>query len=324
MSLVVIDRESVRHLLSYEDCIPLMRRAMIALSSGETRQLLRQIIDLGDGNAFGIMPGAAQEAFGAKLISIFPGSARLGMQSHQGVVALFDPDTGAPVAIIHAGEITAIRTAAASAAATVALARPESSSLAILGCGEQAHSHALAMSVVRRIDDVRIWGRSPERAAELAARLAGERNWAVRTAATVQDAVDEADIICTTTGAEEPILENAWVADGTHINLVGSSRAGPREIGDDLVVRARFFADHREGVLAQGAEFIHAKSMGRVTDAHVLAEIGNVFAGRHPGRRSPRDVTIYKSLGAIVQDLASGWHVYIQAVAQGVGVRVEF
>ena len=323
MGLLVIDRETVRELLPYEACIPLMREAMTALSAGRTQQLLRQIIDLGDRSLFGVMPGAMEEAFGAKLIGVSPPSAE-GVQSHRGVVALFDSATGAPVAILHAGELTAIRTAAASAAATDLLARPEAGRLAILGTGEQAGAHAVAMTRVRAFSEIVIWGRTPARAEALVERLSRELGLAVRTAASVEAAVAEAYIVCTTTGASEPILESRWVKDGTHINLVGSSRAGPREIDDDLVVRARVFADHREGVLRQGAEILHAMAAGLVGEDHVLAEIGQVMAGAAAGRTGPDELTIYKSLGAIVQDLAAGWFVYRAAAAQGRGVDAPF
>lgn len=323
MALRVIDRETVRALLPYEACIPLMREAMMALSAGRTRQLLRQIIDLGEAALFGVMPGAMEQTFGAKLIGVSPPSAE-GVQSHRGVVALFDARTGAPIAILHAGELTAIRTAAASAAATEVLARPEAHRVAILGTGEQARAHAVAMSKVRPVTQIMVWGRNPERAEALAARLHAQLAITILTAPTVQAAVRESDIICTTTGAAEPILQDRWVGDGTHINLVGSSRAGPREIDDDLVVRARFIADHREGVLRQGAEYLHARDAGLIGEGHVVAEIGQVMSGQRPGRTAPSEVTIYKSLGSIVQDLAAGWFVYQAAVAQGRGVDAEF
>lgn len=324
MGLLVIDRGAVRRLLPYEACIPLMRQAMSALSAGQTQQLLRQIVDLGDGAAFGVMPGAMAEAFGAKLISVRPAPAGPGAQSHQGFVALFDPKDGAPIAVLHAGEITAIRTAAASAAATGALARPEASRVAILGTGEQAHAHAVAMTKVRQVSRLAVWGRSAARAKALAEALRGELEVPVDVAASVEAAVARADIICAVSAASEPILLNRLVADGAHINLVGSSRAGPREIDDDLVVRARFIADHREGVLRQGAEFLHAKAAGLIGDDHIVAEIGEVFLGDRVGRRSPDEVTIYKSLGSIVQDLAAGWHVYQAARREEAGTSVPF
>jgi ornithine cyclodeaminase len=299
--MIVIDAEEVRRRLDHRTCIALMRAAMIALSTGRSKQLLRGIIDLEHGNAFGVMPGALHgSGFGAKLVSVFPRAER----SHQGVIVMFDEETGAPRAVIDAGEVTAIRTACASGAATDALARPDAHTLAILGTGEQAWQHALAVPLVRPIDAIRVWGRSTDKAEALARRVEAELGIAAHAFATVPEAAARADIICTTTAAAEPILHSHDVADGTHINLVGSSRAGPVEIDTPLVARARFIPDHREGVLAQGAEFLRAKAAGAVTDAHVLPEIGTVFAGQAPGRVSPGDVTIYKSLGSIVQDLA--------------------
>ncbi|KGB56838.1 Ornithine cyclodeaminase [Sphingopyxis sp. LC81] len=299
-----IDAAEVRERLDHRTCIDLMRHAMIALAEGRSRQLLRGIIDLDGGDMFGVMPGALDGAgFGAKIISIFPAAAAHG-SSHQGVIILFDRTSGAPVCVIDASEVTAIRTAAASAAATDALARPEARRLAILGTGEQAWHHVAAIRHVRPLDDVRIWGRAPEKAEALADRIADDFDLPAQMAASVADAAEGSDIICTLTGAAEPFLLDAHVADGTHINAVGSSRAGPSEIDEALVARARFVPDHREGVLAQGAEYLRARDAGLVTDAHVLPEIGHVFSGSAQGRLAASDVTIYKSLGSIVQDLA--------------------
>lgn len=305
--MIMIDQEEVRARLTYEVCIPIVRDAMIAFSAGETRQLLRQIIPLADGRMFGVMPGALGDraAFGAKLISVFPDNFAKGIQSHQGIVLLFDPDSGAPVCIAHAGEVTAIRTAAASAVATDALARPEASRLAILGYGEQAETHLRALRQVRPIASVTVWGRSADRAQAFAARMGEETGLPVAASPDARTAVAEADIVCTVSGAAEPILMGAWVRPGTHLNLVGSSRAGPTEVDNELVVRSRFVADSREGVLAQGAEFLNAKAAGLIGDDHIVAEIGEVLSGKVEGRQSPDQITAYKSLGHIVQDLAS-------------------
>jgi ornithine cyclodeaminase len=310
--MLVIDREEVHKRLTYEVCIPLVRRAMIALSRGETRQLLRTIIPLGDGNAFGIMPGALGEraAFGAKLISVFPGNFAKGRQSHQGVVVLFDGESGEVVCVVHAGEVTAIRTAAASAVATDALARPDATRLAILGYGEQAATHARALSKVRPLASIDVWGRDPALAMAFAARTEAELGVPVHAHAGAEAAVAEADIICTVTNASEPILLGHWVRPGTHVNLVGSSAAGRVEVDDDLVVRSRFIADYREGVLAQGAEFLAAKAKGLVDDSHVVGEIGQVLDGAIPGRQSEEQITVYKSLGHVVQDLAAAQALY--------------
>lgn len=316
-TLLVLSREEVARHLGFDACIPLMREAMVALSGGGTRQLLRSILDLEGGRAFGVMPGAVPESFGAKLISVFP-SGSGGAPSHQGLVALFDPESGAPAALVDASELTAVRTAAASAAATDALARPEASRLAILGTGEQALRHAEAIRQVRAIEEVRIWGRSPEKAQALAAKVGGI------ALATAAEAAAGADIVCTTTASSEPILLDREVADGAHLNLVGSSRAGPVEVDTPLVARARFFADHKEGVLRQGAELLRAIEEGAVGEEHLLGEIGEVMAGTLPGRLSQADVTIYKSLGSIVQDLAAAGYLARQAEAEGFGTWVEF
>ncbi len=310
-----IDREEVARRLTYEVCIPIVRSAMIAFSRGETRQLLRSIIPLADGRLFGVMPGAmgASAPFGAKLISVFPENFALGRQSHQGLVILFEPETGAPVCVVHAGEITAIRTAAASAVATDALARKDARRLAILGYGEQAATHARAISKVRDLESISVWGRSPQRAQAFAERMQKELAVPVVTAITVEDAVPAADIICTVTAAAEPILKGSWVRPGTHVNLVGSGHAGPAEVDHDLVVRSRFVADSREGVLQQGAEFLRAKAAGLIGDDHIVSGIGQVLAGEIEGRRSPEEITVYKSLGHVVQDLATAWALYSQA-----------
>jgi ornithine cyclodeaminase/alanine dehydrogenase-like protein (mu-crystallin family) len=307
-----IDREEVARRLTYDACIPIVRNAMIAFSRGETKQLLRSIIPLSDGRMFGVMPGAmgAHAPFGAKLISVFPQNFALGKQSHQGLVILFDPETGAPVCVLHAGEITAIRTAAASAVASDALARTDARRLAILGYGEQAASHARAIGKVRNLASIVVWGRSSDRAQAFAQRMRAELGVSISTARSVEEAVAQADIVCTLTSATEPILKGEWVRPGTHVNVVGSGFAGPAEVDNDLVVRSRFIADSREGVLKQGSEFLRAKAAGLVGDDHIVAEIGQVLAGEIPGRRSAEEITVYKSLGHIVQDLASAWALY--------------
>lgn len=331
--MLVISREEVRQHLSYAECIALMREAMIALSRGETKQLLRQILDLGSGHLFGLMPGAISVSgdvgqltptFGVKAISIFPESVAKGLQSHQGALALFDADTGALLCIMHAGEVTAIRTAAASAVATDALARKDAAHLAVLGTGEQARTHIRAITCVRKLQRITVWGRSAERAASLARSMAKDVDVPIQVVASVEAAVAGADIICTVTGSRDPILESRWVAPGAHVNVVGSSYAGPVEVDNELVARSRYFADHRESVLRQGAEFIRAREAGSIDESHLLGEIGEVLSGATVGRQSPSDVTVYKSLGSIVQDLSSGSFLYRKALQIGFGSRATF
>jgi len=307
-----IDREEVAQRLTYEVCLPIVREAMIVFSKGETVQLLRSIVPLGEGRMFGVMPGGmgSGRCFGAKLISVYPENFAKGVQSHQGVVVLFDPESGAPVCMVHAGEITAIRTAAASAVATDALARKDAKRLALLGYGEQAGTHARAISLVRALEEIVVWGRSVERAREFAARMSAELGLRVWAVDGVQEAVAEVDVVCTVTSAAEPILLGEWVRPGTHVNVVGSSFAGPAEVDNELVRRSRLFVDSREGVLAQGAEFLRAKAAGVVGNGHIVAEIGEVLAGDVVGRRSAEEVPVYKSLGHVVQDLACGWWLF--------------
>lgn len=300
----VIDRDEVARRLTHAQGIALVRAAMIALARGHSRQLLRGILDLGGGDAFGVMPGTLDGAgFGAKIVSVFPNAAATG-RSHQGVIVLFDRQTGAPACIVDAGEVTAIRTACASAVATDALARNDATALAILGSGEQAWHHALALRQVRPLSRVAVWGRNPGKARELAERISAELDVPARAGSNVRDTTRDADIVCTVTAASEPILRFDDVAAGCHVNAVGSSRAGPVEIDPRFVSHARFIPDHREGVLAQGAEFLRAKALGLAGDEDVGPDIGDVLAGIAPGRTDAGEITVYKSLGSIVQDLA--------------------
>ncbi len=318
MSPSFVGRDEVRRLLSFEICIPLMPEAMIAVSEGRVTQPQRQVLPLpGDSGLFGVMPGVSADGiFGAKLISVrhAPGGA----PSHQGVVVLFDPETGAPACVLDAGEITRIRTAAASAAATEVLARPDAGRLLVLGTGEQAEAHIHAVASVRPLQSIRVWGRDASRARHLATEFE-RRGVTVEVVEDLEAAARQADIICATTAAAEPILAGAWIAPGTHINLVGSSRAGPAEADDDLVANSRFIADVRANVLLQGAEFLRAKASGRVDDNHVVGEIGEVFLGRLTGRGSSDEITVYKSLGAVAQDLWAGWRVFELLKKEGRG-----
>ncbi len=242
--------------------IAAVRQAMIGLSDGSAKQLLRSFIGL-EGRTFAIMPAALSERgyFGAKLVSVFFEAD--GRRAHEGLVVLFDGGSGKPVCTADAGEITHIRTAAASAVATDALARTDASTMAMLGIGKQAVSHIEAITLVRDLSQITVWGRDISRARIFAEDMSRHTGISVRAVASVaQNAVADAEIICTVTSAGEPILEGAWVKPGTHVNVVGSSGPGPVEIDQDLVVRSRYIADHREHVLVHGAEFLRAKQAG--------------------------------------------------------------
>jgi ornithine cyclodeaminase len=307
--------DEVRALLDYDGCIAAVRAAMKNFTADGIPQPLRNIVTLAPEKLFGVMPGtlSAPAGFGAKVLSVFSDDSRPGRSSHQGVVLAFERKTGALTCIADAGEITKIRTASASAVATDALARRDASRLAVFGCGEQAHAHVLAISCVRKLDVVLIWGRSLEAASKFAAHLRAETGLEVKAIGDGREAAAAADIICTVTTSATPVLLGEWVQPGTHVNAVGSSHPGPVEVDSDLVVRSRYVADSRRSALAAAAEFLDAKAAGLIDDAHIVAEIGEVLLGRTPGRTSPQEITFYKSLGHIVQDLAAVEYVHSRA-----------
>ncbi len=297
----------VERLLDYGACIDAVREAMAGLTAEGLEQPLRNIIQLGHGRMFGLMPGVghATLGFGAKLISVFPDPAHGGRSAHRGVVVLFNPTDGTVQCVADGGAITEIRTGCASAVATDALARPDARVLAIFGTGTQARSHALAVTRVRPFERLILWGRDVERAKVLQRELSGVLSLSIETTQDGRKAANAADVICTVTGSTKPILQRDWVRAGTHVNVVGSSYLGPVEVDSELVRDSRYIADYRRSALAAAAEFAVAKQRGLVTDDHIVAEIGEVLLGRVEGRQSPEQITMYKSLGHIVQDLAA-------------------
>ncbi|HWI88204.1 MAG TPA: ornithine cyclodeaminase family protein [Sphingomicrobium sp.] len=307
MTIAFYDSAQVEELLDYPGCIAAMRRAMTALSSGERPQPLRQIFTVGKDSMFGTMPGELQalSTFGAKLVSVFADPERPGCTRHQGVVVAYDGLTGAVSCIADAESITRIRTACATAAATDALARADSEILAIFGTGVQAESHLRALPLVRPFREILLWGRSPDKTHEFAGWMSKELGRPITPVPDARRAATRADVICTVTSSREPVVLAEWVKPGAHINLVGSSYLGPVEIDAALVAKARYVADYRPGVLAQAAELAVAREAGMIDDTHVIGEIGDVFAGRLRARDNDSQITIYKSLGHVVQDLAA-------------------
>ena len=307
--LKIMDASAVQAQLSYRDCIPLMREAMIALSKGEVLQNLRSFLPVsgpaGERGTFAMMPAVMPQGFGAKLVSVYPDTDNLGSRRHQGVVVLFNPPSGAPVFVGDAEEITRIRTAAASAAATDALARKDASVLTIIGTGAQAKAHVHAISAVRPLTQIRLWGRELSKAQDMAAVLTASHQTQTIACQSLEEACTGADIITTVTSAREPFLQGHHVDDGCHVNLVGSSGPTTAEAMSDLVAKGRFVVDHRDHVLAHGGEFLRAKAQGLIDDAHIVGEIGQVFDGQIEGRTDERQITIYKSLGHAAQDLAA-------------------
>jgi ornithine cyclodeaminase len=304
----------VRAALDYDGCIAAVRTAMADFSADVKPQPLRSIFEIAPAKLFGVMPGtlAAPHGFGAKVLSVFADSKQQGRSEHRGVVVLFDRHSGEVSCIADAGQITEIRTAAASAVATEALARPDARTLAIFGCGAQAASHIRALTRLRRFERVLVWGRSVERAGRFAAEMGREVGIPIEAVAHGRAAA-AADIICTVTSSRTPVLLGDWVRPGTHVNVVGSSHAGPVEIDHALVLASRFIVDSRRSALAAAAEFLLAREAGLIDEGHIAAELGEVLLGRIPGRRSPEEITVYKSLGHIVQDLAAASYLHARA-----------
>ena len=314
--LAVFGADEVRELLTYPDCIAIVREAMMVLSRGETRQLLRTMIHMGEGRTFAQMPGALSDEgmFGAKMISVFAQPDNPGIRRHRGLVTMFEPEQGRPVCVADAEEITHIRTAAATAVATAEMARKDAGVLLLMGTGGQVHSHLAALPLVRDFTRILIWGRSSERAAAVVE--AWQDRLPVEVAGDAEAACAQADVICTLTGARTPILLGDWVRPGTHVNVVGSSGPGPVEIDNALVAGSRYIADSRASALDAAAEFLVAREAGVVTDAHIVGEIGEVLLGRIAGRENDEQITLYKSLGHAVQDLAAAAHIHAKHQAR--------
>ena len=326
MELRVINPQQVIELLPMAECIEVIDAAMRCASSGGAQTPLRTKLDLSTGGLLGWMPGSmsSPNVFGMKLVGVFAENFALGMHSHNGVVVLFESEHGRPFAVVDASEITAIRTAAASAIATRLLARSDASTLTIMGYGAQGRQHLDAMLCVREFDDVRIWGRDLAKSTAFAEEHGPRVGVEICPVKGARAAIEGADVICTVTGSPTPILLGDWLEPGQHINAVGTSFPGIRELDTEAVVRSRMFVDLREGALAQAGEFQMARDEGAIDASHILGEIGEVALGTAVGRTTAEDITLYKSLGLVVQDLASAHHVWRKATEQGVGVTTEF
>jgi ornithine cyclodeaminase len=322
---LVIGGSLVHDLMPPADCIEVIERTMRAVSRGGAALPLRIGAKAAAHPSWVVsMPGFLDEpaSFGAKVIAVTRGQPA-GMPSHQGVVVLFDIETGATLAILDANSITALRTAAATAVATRILAPAKVSRLAILGAGEQAETHIHAVTRVRAFERISLWSRSPDRARAFAARVGRSVPVPIEACDSAAAAVRDADVICTVTASSEPVLKGEWVRPGTHVNLVGASMADAREADDELVKMSSYFVDYRPSTMAQAGELAHAFG-GQASHmaAHIRREIGEVLNGA-PGRQGPDEITIYKSLGIAAQDLATAHAIYERARAKGLGTSVE-
>jgi len=309
-----IDEKTVEKYLRMDICIDLMRDALASYSRGEAVQVLRIAMQFEDRKILGVMPAAlpSRNIAGAKLLTVYLDNSARHLPSHQGVVVLFETDTGALRAVLDAEGITGIRTAAASAAATDALAGKDAHVLAILGTGLQARRHLEAMRCVRDIREVRVWGR-PESAARFAAEMRTVHGLPVLDCSKdVREAVYGADIICTVTASKTPVLPGAAACPGAHINAVGACAPADRELDTEAVRKARLFGDSTESVTREAGDFLIPLAAGDIDRAHLLGEVGAVFDGRIPGRVSDSDVTIFEALGLAVEDLAAAEYIVRQ------------
>jgi ornithine cyclodeaminase len=259
-----------------------------------------------------------------KAVTFFPRNEGTELDSHQGAVLLFEAERGRMLAIIDATSVTAIRTAAVSAVATRRLARADASTLALVGSGVQARTHLEAMRLVRPLSSVRVASQTPERARAFARRESSAQGIPIAACGSVEEAVTGADIVCTVTSSRVPVVRGAWLSPGTHVNAVGSSVASARELDSDAVVRSRLFVDRRESAMAEAGDFLIPRDEGTVGNAHILGELGELEIGAVPGRTAPDQITLFKSVGLAVEDVAAASLIYSRARGSGVGTYLEF
>lgn len=307
MKLLILSEHDVNELLTMRECIAVMEDALAALARGEVHNPLRQKVHApGAPGLLGLMTAwrsSGTAYYGLKEVCVFPGNPKRGLDTHLGAVILHSGDTGEPLAIVNAAAVTAIRTAAVSAVATKLLAREDAKVLTILGTGVQARSHREAIPLVRPVEEIRMIGRTDDAAA----------------------AVRDADIIVTATNAREPILRREWLKPGVHINAVGSSIAAARELDGATVAAASLFVDRRESTLNESGDYLFAVVDGSIPGPeHIKAEIGEILTGAAAGRQSADEITLFKSLGLAIEDLASAAFLYEKARAEGRGSWVDF
>lgn len=311
MTLLHLDADDVRRLLSMGDCITLMERAFTALGRDEVLQPMRTVIHQRDGSgSLYVMPASTvvPAALAVKLITVFHGNHERGLPSHQGLIIAFDPATGKPAAMIEAGSLTAIRTAAVSGLATRLLAREGAHDLALLGSGVGAEAHLEAMRAVRPVDRVRVWSPTAAHRRAFARRMSERHDIAVDAVDDAESAVRGADLICTVSAARTPVVDEAWIAPGAHINAVGASTPATREIDTGTVRRARVFADSRPAALNEAGDLLIPIDEGAIGEDHIAGELSDLVLGICQGRRTDDEVTLFESLGLAVEDaVAAAW-----------------
>jgi ornithine cyclodeaminase len=322
VSVLVLSEHDVRRLLDMESCIEAMTRVLASLARGELFQPLRLVVRPPEAGGFlGLMPAHRSgdaSAYALKEIVVTPDNPSRALDAHQGAVLLHDGETGRLVAVANAAPITEIRTAAVSAVATRALARPGAGRVAILGAGVQARAHVHAMRAVLDDPEIRIWARKLEAAEQLAAEVGAI------AAPSPDAALFGADVVCTTTAATEPVVERRWLSRGAHVNAVGACIPTARELDTETMAHASLFVDRRESALNEAGDYVIAAAEGAIGPDHVEAELGEVLAGLHPGREHEDELTVFESLGIAVEDLAAAELLVRRARAEGAGAEVDF
>ena len=299
-----------------------MRETLARFSRGELVQPVRQALHIPGGGAYGVMPAVVGGVFGQKSVIFFPGNHALGLPTHLATILLLDGKTGALLALLDGRLITEMRTAAVSAVSVDLLARTDASRLAILGSGVQARSHLEAVALVRKLSSVRVWSRTPANAERFAREMAQRSPGPIATAATVQEAVAGADIIVTATSASEPVLMGEWIAPGAHLCVVGSSSPKKREVDTATVTRSRVWVDTWDAAQVEAGDLLIPAAAEEYDLDWVVGELGEV-AGGAPGRTSPDEVTLFKSLGMGVEDVASAELVLRRARERGLGKEID-
>jgi ornithine cyclodeaminase len=328
MNVLLLSHDEVAALLPVQECIPLMHEALLSLAGGTMYQPLRTIVRPPDAaGIMGLMPAyssGAYHAFGLKAICIFQGNTAQGKDSHQGAVLLFSAESGELLAVINASAVTAVRTTAVSGVATRALAREDAGDLAVLGAGVQARYHIEAMSYVRRIRRCRVASRRVESARQLADELSGSYAFPIEAVETVEAALRGADLIVTATNSAEAIVRREWVSDGAHLNAVGACTPNARELDAATVAASSLFVDKIESAVNEAGDYLLAVRDGVIGPEHIRAELGEVLSGAKPGRNSDDEITLFKSLGLAVEDLAAAKFLYDKSKETGAGTWVRF
>lgn len=311
-----------------QECIAVMEEALTALARGEAEQPLRTIFKPSDvRGVMAMMPAfrrGDEPLFGLKAICVFPGNASIGKDAHQGGVMLFSGETGELLALVNASAVTAIRTAAVSGVATQLLAREDAKKLAIIGAGVQARSHLEAIACVRSIQRARIAAHRFDKAQAFVDEVQGKFAFPIEAVRTAEDAVRDANLIVTATTARDPVIKREWISPGAHINAIGTFSPKAREIDSATMAAATLFVDRRESALNEAGDYLLAAEEGIIGPDHISAELGEVLNGEHSGRTSEDEITLFKSLGLAIEDLAAAAHVYRKAKQQDLGVWVEF